>query len=169
MKSALKSKKPVGIQYAALPWRARGGRVEILLITSRETHRWVIPKGWPMKGKAPQEAAAVEAYEEAGVTGEIEAAAVGSYRYLKRLKGEEAIPIQVTVFPLQVTSQLDHWKEKDQRQSAWFRYSKAAALVVEPNLKRLIRDFGAAHSSGALAATTRLGRWLEAALLGRRR
>jgi 8-oxo-dGTP pyrophosphatase MutT (NUDIX family) len=164
----VKPKKAVGIQYAALPWRALGGRVEILLITSRESRRWVIPKGWPMKDKAPHEAAVAEAYEEAGVTGEIDPVSVGSYRYVKRLKGEEGIPIQVIVFPLEVQSQLDHWKEKDQRQSAWFRFQKAAGLVVEPNLKRLIRDFGAARSQGALATTTRLGRWLEAAFFGRR-
>jgi 8-oxo-dGTP pyrophosphatase MutT (NUDIX family) len=164
----VKPKKAVGIQYAALPWRALNGRVEILLITSRESRRWVLPKGWPMKGKAPQEAAAVEAYEEAGVTGEIDPTSVGSYRYIKRLKGEEAVPIQVIVFPLEVHSQLDHWKEKDQRQFAWFRYQKAAALVVEPNLKRVIRDFGAARSKGTLAATSRFGRWLEAAFFGRR-
>jgi 8-oxo-dGTP pyrophosphatase MutT (NUDIX family) len=165
----VKPKKAVGIQYAALPWRIVGRRLEILLVTSRESRRWVIPKGWPMKGKAPQETAAVEAYEEAGVTGEIDGASVGSFRYLKRLKREEAVPIQVIVFPLEVTSQLDHWKEKDQRQFAWFRYQKAAALVVEPNLKRLIRDFGQAHSSGALYATTRFGRWLDAAFFGLKR
>jgi 8-oxo-dGTP pyrophosphatase MutT (NUDIX family) len=162
----VKPKKAVGIQYAALPWRLVGRRVEILLITSRETRRWILPKGWPMKGRAPHEAAVVEAYEEAGVTGEIDATPAGSYRYLKRMKRDEAIPIQVIVFPLQVTSQLDHWKEKDQRQFAWFRYQKAAALVVEPNLKRLIRDFGNARSAGPLAATSRLGRWLDAAFFG---
>lgn len=162
----MKPKRAVGIQYAALPWRITGRRLEILLVTSRETRRWVIPKGWPMKGKAPQDAAAIEAFEEAGVTGEIDATSVGSYRYLKRLKRDEAAPIQVIVFPLEVTSQLDHWKEKDQRQVAWFRYQKAAALVVEPNLKRLIRDFGDAHSSGPVAATTRFGRWLDAAFFG---
>ncbi|MEI9889428.1 MAG: NUDIX domain-containing protein [Caulobacteraceae bacterium] len=141
----------------------------MLLITSRETHRWVLPKGWPMKAKAPQEAAAIEALEEAGISGEIDATAAGSYRYLKRMKDDEAVPIQVIVFPLEVRSQLDHWKEKDQRQYAWFRYQKAANLVVEPNLKRLIRDFGEARSSGALAATTRFGRWLDAAFFGLKR
>ena len=164
----MKPKRAVGIQYAALPWRSRNGRVEILLITSRESRRWVVPKGWPMKGKAPQEAAAVEAYEEAGVTGDIDPVSVGSYRYVKRLKGEQAIPIQVIVFPLEVASQLDHWKEKDQRQFAWFRYQKAAALVVEPNLKRGIREFGRARSQGPAAGASRFGRWLEAAFFGRR-
>ena len=71
-----KSKKADGgeprRQYAALPWRLVGQGVEILLASSRDTRRWVIPKGWPMKGKAPQETAVVEAYEEAGVEGQID-------------------------------------------------------------------------------------------------
>jgi 8-oxo-dGTP pyrophosphatase MutT (NUDIX family) len=165
----MKPKKSVGIQYAALPWRLVGRRVEILLITSRETRRWVIPKGWPMKGRSPQEAAVIEAQEEAGLAGEIDPASVGSYRYLKRLKDDEAVPIQVIVFPLQVTSQLEQWKEKDQRQVAWFRYQKAASLVVEPNLKRLIRDFGETHTPGGLARAGRLGRWMDAAFFGLKR
>jgi 8-oxo-dGTP pyrophosphatase MutT (NUDIX family) len=165
----VKPVKAVGIQYAALPWRHAGRRVEILLVTSRETHRWVIPKGWPMKGRAPHEAAAVEALEEAGIYGEIDPTAIGSYSYQKRLKGEKAIPSQVIVFPLEVMSQLDHWKEKDQRQSRWFGYAKAASLVAEPALKRLIRDFGEARSSDPSASAARFGRWLDAAFFGLRR
>ena len=165
----MKPKKAVGIQYAALPWRKTGRRVEVLLITSRETRRWILPKGWPIKGLSPHEAAGVEAVEEAGLSGEIDPAPVGSYRYLKRDKGGEAVPIQVIVFALQVQSQLEHWKEKDQRQFNWFRYQRAASLVVEPNLKRLIRDFGNARTSGGLAAATRFGRWMDAAFFGLRR
>ena len=115
----MKPVKAVGIQYAALPWRQAGRRLEILLITSRETRRWVIPKGWPMKGLAPHEAAAVEAIEEAGVEGEIQAGPLGSYRYLKRIKDNHTIPIQVIVFPLHVLSQGDQWKEKGERQLRW--------------------------------------------------
>ncbi|MGZ6027721.1 MAG: NUDIX hydrolase [Caulobacteraceae bacterium] len=165
----MKPVKAVGIQYAALPWRQTGRSVEILLVTSRESHRWVIPKGWPMKGRAPHESAAVEALEEAGISGEIDPTAIGSYRYLKRVKGDEALPIQVIVFALQVHSQLDHWKEKDQRQSRWFPYPKAAAVVAEPALKRLIRDFGQARSSGPMASAARFGRWMDAAFFGLRR
>jgi 8-oxo-dGTP pyrophosphatase MutT (NUDIX family) len=165
----VKPVKAVGIQYAALPWRQAGWRIEILLVTSRETHRWVIPKGWPMKGRAPHEAAAIEAREEAGISGEIDPTAIGSYSYLKRLKREDSIPSQVIVFPLEVTSQLEHWKEKDQRQSCWFPYPKAAALVAEPALKRLIRDFGQARSSDPTASAARFGRWLDAAFFGLRR
>jgi 8-oxo-dGTP pyrophosphatase MutT (NUDIX family) len=164
----VKPVKAVGIQYAALPWRIVGRRLEILLITSRETHRWIIPKGWPMKGRSPQEAAAIEAMEEAGISGEM-GATIGSYRYMKRLKREDAIPSQVIVFPLEVMSQLDHWKEKDQRESRWFPYVKAAKLVAEHPLKRLIRDFGHARSPDPLAHATRFGRWMDAAFFGLRR
>jgi 8-oxo-dGTP pyrophosphatase MutT (NUDIX family) len=165
----MKPVKAVGIQYAALPWRQAGRRIEILLITSREKRRWVIPKGWPMKGHAPHEAAAVEAMEEAGISGEIGSEAIGSYSYLKGVKGEKTIPSQVIVFPLEVASQLEHWKEKDQRHFNWFPYPKAAALVAEPALKRLIREFGQARSTDPLASAARLGRWMDAAFFGLRR
>jgi 8-oxo-dGTP pyrophosphatase MutT (NUDIX family) len=165
----VKPAKAVGIQYAALPWRQAGRRIEILLVTSRETRRWVIPKGWPMKGRAPHEAAAIEALEEAGICGEIHPTAIGSYRYLKRLKGDDAIPSQVIVFPLEVVSHLEHWKEKGQRESRWFPYPKAAALVAEPALKRLIRDFGQERSSDPLSSAARFSRWMDAAFFGLRR
>jgi len=165
----VKPAKAVGIQYAALPWRQTGRRIEILLITSRESRRWVIPKGWPMKGRAPHEAAAAEALEEAGISGDVASDAIGSYSYLKGLKGEKVIPSQVIVFPLEVLSQLVHWKEKDQRQVSWFPYPKAASLVAEPALKRLIRDFGQARSTDPLASAVRLGRWMDAAFFGLRR
>ena len=76
----------VSQQYAALPWRNAQG-FEILLITSRETRRWVIPKGWPMPGNSPAESAAQEAYEEAGIRGKIAVQAIGHYGYRKRLRG----------------------------------------------------------------------------------
>jgi 8-oxo-dGTP pyrophosphatase MutT (NUDIX family) len=165
----VKPAKAVGIQYAALPWRHAGRRLEVLLITSRDTRRWVIPKGWPMKGLAPHEAASVEASEEAGLSGRIEASPVGSYRYLKRMKGGQTIPIQVIVFPLEVEGQIDQWKEKEQRQFSWFRYQKAATLVAEPNLRRLIRDFGKARASGPIASSAaRFGRLFDAAIFGLR-
>ena len=165
----MKPVKTVGIQYAVLPWRKVGRRLEILLITSRETRRWVIPKGWPMKGLAPQEAAALEAAEEAGVEGEIDPSAIGSYSYLKRVKGDHTLPIQVIVFPLHVRTQAEHWKEKDQRHPRWFGYHEAASRVAEPALKRLIRDFGQARSSDPLSSAARLGRWMDAAFFGLRR
>lgn len=161
MKKALAA---VGIQYAALPYRMAGRHVEILLVTSRETRRWVIPKGWPMKGMSPAEAAAAEAAEEAGITGEAEAA-IGSYRYMKRLKKGEAVPAQVIVFPFHVTGHSEKWKEEGQRDLHWFRAPRAASLVAEPSLKRLIREFARARSRRLFAAPPSLRRLVDKGLL----
>jgi 8-oxo-dGTP pyrophosphatase MutT (NUDIX family) len=69
-------------QYGALPYRLRpGSRPQFMLITSRESRRWVIPKGWPKKGKSPQHSAAREAFEEAGVVGAVDKRSVGSFSY----------------------------------------------------------------------------------------
>ena len=157
-------KTEVGIQYAVLPYRIVGRRLEVLLITSRETRRWVIPKGWPMAGKRPQEAAVQEAAEEAGITGEVEDVSIGSYRYLKRLKGERTVPVQVIVFPFRVTGALDAFKEQGERRLAWRPYPRAALRVAEPHLKRLIMDFGAARRPGLAPRGERVGAWLRGLL-----
>ena len=143
--------KTVGIQYAALPHRLEGRQVQVLLITSRGAGRWVIPKGWPIGGLSPSDAAAVEAAEEAGLEGEIDPRPLGSYAYVKRLKGQETTQVQVIVFPFRVTGHAETFKEKGERHAAWFPYQKAAALVAEPALRRLIRDFGAAHTPTLIA------------------
>jgi 8-oxo-dGTP pyrophosphatase MutT (NUDIX family) len=148
----VKRPKTVGIQYAALPYRLVGRRVEILLITSRETRRWVIPKGWPMQRLRPQDAAATEAFEEAGITGAVEDKPIGSYRYMKKLKADAVVAVQVIVFPLLVEQQVETWKEQGQREASWFRYQRASTLVAELSLRRLIRDFGKARTPGVLPA-----------------
>jgi 8-oxo-dGTP pyrophosphatase MutT (NUDIX family) len=151
----MKAARTTGIQYAALPYRFEGGQLRILLITSRETRRWVIPKGWPITGLKPQDAAAAEAAEEAGLIGTIEPTPLGSYRYLKRLKRNEAIAVQVIVFAFEVSEQVESWKEQDQRTLRWFGYRTAAMRVAEPSLKRLIRDFGAERSTSFVARSLR--------------
>jgi hypothetical protein len=151
----MKAARSTGIQYAALPYRFDGRQMRILLITSRETHRWVIPKGWPMNGLKPQDAAAVEAAEEAGLIGAIEDTPLGSYRYMKRLKGDDVIAVQVIVFPFLVEAQVESWKEQDQRTLQWFGYRAAASRVAEPSLKRLIREFGAERSTSFMARSLR--------------
>ena len=125
-------------QVGALPWRTTSS-LEILLITSRETGRWVIPKGWPMTGKSAAAAAAQEAMEEAGVKGETAELPLGAYSYVKFLKTGEGQPCKVRVFPPKVTDQLDDWPEKGQRMAKWFLGDEAAAAVIEPGLARLIR------------------------------
>ncbi len=151
----MKSTKRTGIQYAALPYRLEGRQLRVLLITSRDTHRWVIPKGWPMNGLKPQEAAAAEAAEEAGLIGAIEDTPLGSYRYLKRLKGDDAIAVQVIVFPFHVADQVESWKEQGQRTLRWFGYRAAASRVAEPSLQRLIRDFGTERTNSFVTRSLR--------------
>ena len=101
-------------QFAALPFQAGAEGVEVLLVTSRDTGRWVIPKGWPMKNRRPHRAAAIEAYEEAGVVGKADKTALGTYDYDKRIE-TGAIPCRVTVFPLKVAQLLDEWPEGAER------------------------------------------------------
>jgi 8-oxo-dGTP pyrophosphatase MutT (NUDIX family) len=143
--------KLTGIQYAALPYRLQGGEVQIMLITSRRTRRWVIPKGWPIAGLKPQDAAAREAAEEAGIVGQVAERPIGSYRYVKRLKGERALPIQVIVFPFRVDDQIPAFREEGQRLLRWLSYQEAASRIAEPSLRRLIRDFGVMHRPGLIA------------------
>jgi len=140
--SALKKANRIGQQYAALPYRWVDGALEILLLTSRETHRWVIPKGWPMAGKKPYAAAAQEALEEAGVIGKIAKTPIGAYTYVKRLKNGAGLVCNVDVFPLAVARQLKRWPEQAQRTAHWFTPPEAAQAVNEPELDVLIEAFG---------------------------
>ncbi len=127
-------------QVGALPFRrSDDGGYRIFLITSRESRRWVIPKGWPMNGRKPFEAAAREAYEEAGLVGHIGKRPLGIYVYDKRLKNRDSVLCQVKVFPLEVRRQLKTWPEQDQREGRWFSPSDAAEAVAEAGLSGIIR------------------------------
>jgi 8-oxo-dGTP pyrophosphatase MutT (NUDIX family) len=132
-------------QVAALPYRfTADGEAFVLLITSRETARWIIPKGWPMKGLKDHKAAAKEAFQEAGVIGAISDACLGTYEYWKRCKvGFELC--EVRVFSLEVTTQASRWREKGQRELRWVGPEQAAILVQEPGLAALIMTFGRQH------------------------
>lgn len=130
-------------QVAALPWRREDGERLILMITSRETRRWVIPKGGRMVGKSDPEAAAQEAMEEAGVKGDIDTRSIGVFRYAKGLKDGGVRQCVVSVYPLEVLIQMGAWPEAHQRERRWMRLSEAAGLVHEPDLAALIRDFDA--------------------------
>ncbi len=126
------------LQVAALPYRvAEDGRISVLLVTSRETRRWVIPKGWPMVGKRKRDAAAQEAFEEAGVRGRIGHRPIGSFTYFKRRPKLFEL-IWVKVYPLRVDTELDSWPEQNQRERVWFSPEDAAALVIEPSLSNLL-------------------------------
>jgi 8-oxo-dGTP pyrophosphatase MutT (NUDIX family) len=112
-----------------------------MLVTSLGTKRWIIPKGWPMEGREPHEAAAREALEEAGVVGEVGSDAVGAYHYEKRRKSGATIPCRVEVFPLDVREQRKRWPEKGRRDVQWFSPEDAARMVSDPELGDIIRNW----------------------------
>ncbi|PKU24185.1 NUDIX hydrolase [Telmatospirillum siberiense] len=134
-------KKKFYLQYAALPFRVEGGELLIMLVTSRETHRWIIPKGWPEKNLKPYQVAETEAYEEAGLRGGIVKTPIAAFEYQKILGPKQKVTCLVDVFPLKVREILDSWPEQTQRKRAWMRPEEAAAAVVEKGLKRLLLAF----------------------------
>ena len=144
-------------QIAALPYRSSGptldAPVSVLLVTSRETKRWVIPKGNLSPGVAPHIGAADEAREEAGVVGAICPVPLGSFRYRKRKGSGASLMADVEVFPLAVNQELDDWPEKAERQRKWFSLASAASAVDEPDLADLIRSFGASEFNKAAQRT----------------
>jgi 8-oxo-dGTP pyrophosphatase MutT (NUDIX family) len=135
-------------QYAALPFR-RGadGVTEVLLVTSRTSRRWIIPKGWPIMGIKPYRAARREALEEAGLVGRIAKCCLGSFQYRKRLRRGRAVTCEVHVFPLDVKRQRKRWREQKQRETRWFAVDVAAAVVREPGLSRLLAQFATVASA----------------------
>jgi 8-oxo-dGTP pyrophosphatase MutT (NUDIX family) len=134
---------PCRLQVAALPWRRFDDKIEIMLITSRDTGRWVLPKGWPEAREPLCLAAAREATEEAGLSGAISTLEAGRYFYAKGLASGEEVPCEVLVFPLRVDSVADRWKEKHARTRKWVPASEAPAMVDEPDLGQIIAYFAA--------------------------
>ena len=131
-------------QVAALPWRHEAdGSISVLLITSRTNGKWMLPKGWPMKGLSEAESARQEALEEAGVEGIVDAQAVGSYRYSKLFDDGSSTPGQSVIFALAVSRERKDWKEKDQRRRRWMSPGEAAEAVHEPDLARFLAHLAA--------------------------
>jgi 8-oxo-dGTP pyrophosphatase MutT (NUDIX family) len=133
-----------GKQVAALCWRPspkRNSQIEILLVTSLNSKRWILPKGWLEPELSAAENAAREAFEEAGVTGKVSSQPVGAYHYLKEKKDGGGMPCSVDVFALAVTKQLDDWPEKNARELAWLTVERAAMQVSEPGLREILKTF----------------------------
>src|SRR5262245_12796102 len=127
-------------QVAALPYRLRNGSTEVLLITTRTNGKWSIPKGWPMKGRKAHAAAAIEAFEEAGVVGRIGRRRLGKFKHRKEA-GKDWVECAVEVFPLAVKKKLGRWPEKQQRKRRWFTGKQAARRIMQKDLRRAIIEF----------------------------
>ena len=127
-------------QVAALCCRDGKDGPEILLITSRDTGRWVLPKGWPMEGKTLSESALEEAWEEAGIrAAAIASVPLGHYHYDKRMNDGTDLPVTVALFRLDVSDMADDFPEKGQRQLQWMPPAMAADNVDEPGLRDILR------------------------------
>lgn len=133
--------RPARRQVGALCWRREGGKVEVLLVTSRESGRWIIPKGNRMTGLSDAEAAAEEAWEEAGVRGKLRPLRIGSFHYVKVMARGAARQTAVDVYALRVKEVLKDWPERKQRTRRWFTPEEAAGLVDEAELKILLSGF----------------------------
>lgn len=135
------SKSDVRTQFAALCFRVEDGKTRILLITSRGSGRWIIPRGWPMDNKTPCEAALTEAWEESGVRGKGYEVSLGLYSYTRDIGEDGLTPCVAMVYPVKVKDMADDYPEKGQRRRKWFSRKKAAELVSEPELANIIRGF----------------------------
>jgi 8-oxo-dGTP pyrophosphatase MutT (NUDIX family) len=135
--------RPPRQQFAAICHRIRKktGELEVLLITSRDTGRWVIPKGWHMPGKQPHAIAEREAFEEAGIKGKAGLEPVGYYTYMKKMRGGHKVPTRVQVHALDVKGAAKEFPEKGVRRLEWVSCEEAAARVDEPELKSLFLEF----------------------------
>jgi len=129
-----------GAQIAALPlrWDAKG-TLRVLMVTSRGSGRWIMPKGWRIDADRPWETAEIEALEEAGAVGHVGTDPIGRYSYEKLLDDGSALACEVVVFPMLVDRLKRDWKERRERRRRWFKAKAAARRVDEPDLAALLR------------------------------
>ncbi len=133
--------RPRRLQVAALCCKNTPNGLRVLLITSRDTGRWILPKGWPIDGLMAPDAALQEAWEEAGVKdARIDRTALGSYEYDKILEGGVPVPVEVQVYRVEVDDLADVYPEVDERTRRWVTPQEAAELVDEDSLKDLLRQ-----------------------------
>jgi 8-oxo-dGTP pyrophosphatase MutT (NUDIX family) len=129
------------VQYGALPWRRGKHGLEILLVTTLNAKRWIVPKGWPIPGRTPPECAAHEALEEAGLIGDMDSEPLGAFSYDKTSRTGDVLSCNVLLFPLAVKKQRRVWAEKDQRQTRWCSVEEALERVANAELRSLIEKF----------------------------
>ena len=137
----LTNKRDLRAQFAALCYRVVKDKPQILLITSRTTKRWILPKGWPIQDIKPADTALTEAWEEAGVKGRAFDQCLGLYSYSKKLDDGTELPCVVMTYPIKVKSLADDFPEAKERKRKWFSPKKAAARVDELELKHILKNF----------------------------
>ena len=134
-------KRDIRTQFGALCYRIQNEEVQVLLVTSRTSRRWIIPKGWPVRGLKSNEAALKEAWEEAGVKqGNAENRPEGSYTYQKRLESGWSFPVETLVYSVEVNEMSDEYPEREERTRKWVSADEAAEMVDEPELQQIFRD-----------------------------
>lgn len=134
-------KSDVRSQFAALCYRIVQDKIQILLITTRGSQRWIVPKGWPMDAMTPGETAHQEAWEEAGVKGKSYEHCLGLFSYIKEIDSSQSVPCVAMVYPVRVKSLASKYPEYGQRRRKWFSPKKAAERVNEPELARILKTF----------------------------
>ena len=136
-------------QYGAVPFTVdRVGRIRVALISSRETQRWIIPKGWPIRKVSAAAVAVQETLEEAGLAGAVLSHhPAGHYFYAKLLPRKQIVTCRVTVFYLRVHQELRVWPEREERSRAWFSPDVAAMLLGEKSLAEIVRQLPAVLGS----------------------
>ncbi|MEN8894846.1 MAG: NUDIX hydrolase [Yoonia sp.] len=137
-------KTDVRAQFAALCYRYKNDKLQVCIVTTRNTGRWILPRGWPTHKKTAYDGAAIEAFEEAGVTGQVFPNAVGTYVYDKPIDDGVA-PVLVVVYAIHATDVAKKWPEKAERKRKWVSLKKAAAKLDEPGLKQIVATFDPAR------------------------
>ncbi|MCI2400386.1 NUDIX hydrolase [Aliiroseovarius subalbicans] len=135
-------KRPNRFQVAALCYRGKGDRKEVLLVTSRGTGRWILPKGWPIDGMNAAEAAMQDAWKEAGVTdGKLAKEPLGEFQFTKQMNEGAPARCSAQVYPIKVKAMEDDFPEAEERELKWVATEEAAEMVDEKDLQQLLRDF----------------------------
>ena len=134
-------KESVFQQIGALCFWSTDKNIKILLITSRRSRRWIIPKGWKVDKMSNRKSVALEAWEEAGVQGRVSDRPVGTYYYRKRSNKDEFLTCAVKVFALDVKARKKKFPERGERKLKWVNPTSAIDLVSEPELKKVIKNF----------------------------
>ncbi len=133
-------KTAVRTQFGALCYRFKGQDLRVLLVTSRKSGLWILPKGWPLDGATPAQTALREAEEEAGAIGKVTGGSIGLYSDVKTLTSNQQVPCVIAIYPIKVKKLLRSYREKSQRKRKWFSLKRAASTVDNPELRQFLKD-----------------------------